>query len=98
MLELLVIVAVLIEAIIEAFVIATSGEMNKKQIISFFVGGILLFMFGIDVLTFLGLEFAEVVPLWLGSIVSALIGAVLIFRFSGNFNDLFDWINGLRQP
>lgn len=98
MFEQLAVVSLLVEAIIEAIVIAASGEMKKKQIISFFVGGILLFMFGINVLSFLGLNFADVVPAWLASFVSALIGAILAFRWSGNINDLLDWVNGLRQP
>ena len=98
MFEQLAIVSLLVEAVIESVVVALGGEMKKKQIVAFFVGGILLFMFGIDVLSFLGLTFAEVVPAWLGSAVSALIGAVLAFRWSGNINDILDWVNGGRQP
>ena len=96
MLEILLVVGLLIEAVIEAFVQAFDGALNKKQIIAFFVGGILLWAFGIDVVLYLGLVYAPVIPVWVGQIISAFVGAVLIFRFSGNFNDLWEWLNGLR--
>jgi len=97
MMESLLLVAVLIEAVITAVSMFLDREVKTKQIIAFFVGGIFLFLFGIDLLQYMGLTFAEMVPVWVGQVVSYIVGALLIFRFSGNFNDLFDWLNGNRQ-
>ena len=97
-LNVLFIIALLVEALVAAVVMALDGGWNKKNVAAFLIGGFFFWLFGVDLVAWLGLEYAVSISETFASVISAVVGAVLIFRFSGNFNDLFDWLNGLRQP
>lgn len=95
---ILLVLTAFIEALVYVVKMVKEGEQTWKHIFAFFGSGLLLWLFGIDLVAMVGLTFAVVLPVWLYTVLTSFFGAVLIVRYSGNVNDLFDWVNGLRQP
>lgn len=94
---MLVLIA-LVEALIHVISMVKEKETTWKTITAFVGAFVLLWLFGVDLIAEVGLSFAVDLPEVANTILTSFFGAVLVTRYSGNVNDLFDWVNGLRQP
>ena len=72
------------------------GKLEWENVSSFVLGWILFWLFGIDLLAFIGLTFAVVMPAWVYSVLVSFFGAVITVRWTGNLNGLVEWIQGLK--
>lgn len=93
----LFIVSLLVEAVIEAVtLIGDKKSRDWKQLIAFIFGSFLAWAFGISLLKYIGIGFVDVVPFWLRSVVDIFLVGVLLFRYSGSWNDLLSFLGSLR--
>ena len=95
---ILVVLAAFFEALVKLVDMVKEGEQNWKHIAVFFGSGIFLWLFGVDLLSEVGLAFTVELHEVVYTVLSAFFGAVIVTRYSGNVNDILDWLNGLRQP
>lgn len=92
----LVIVAMVIEATIETVAQIKEQGVNWQKITAFVVGGLLSFLFGLDVLSYVGLDIQDNLPPVVGDILNPIFLGIMMARYSGAINDLLDWLNKLR--
>ena len=90
----IMIVAVLVEALIETLKIVIA-EPSWEHLVAFLIGGGLAFMFQVPFIEYLPIElfFNGLVS----QILSAFFVAVLIVRYSGKINDLLEFLKYLAS-
>jgi len=95
LLTLLVLVAV-VETFVEVYAIVTDPErFDWKMVFAGIIGGLFTFLFNLDLLGYLGIQIAFDLP-WLHTLLNVVILGVVIMRYSGNLNDVLEWVKALR--
>ena len=94
MILLFTVLAILIEAVIEAGKIVVA-KPAWEQLVAFLFGGLLAYFYKIPFFSYLPIE-APVNGV-LAEILSIFFVAILMLRYSGKINDLLNWLELLKK-
>ena len=94
LLFLLLVLAILVEAVVESVVMTVAKGMNWKQLLAFLLAGFASYAYGLSVSGMVGLELVG--PEWLGFLLNIIFAGAILMRGSGFVNDLFTRVAALR--
>lgn len=88
------VVIVIVEAIIEAVTMLIE-RFDPKMAISGLLGMAFAYIFGLDLFAYLQVDIQFDIA-WLYEALNVLILGFVFVRYSGNLNDILEWLKGLR--
>lgn len=92
---ILLVLFFLVEAMVEMIQVFKEGP-HLKVVVSFVLGAVLSWFFGVDLFGYLGVIPMAYIPVWVVIIINSLFMGIMVARYAGEVNGLLEILKGFK--